>query len=715
MKVLSPAGSLETFYVALNNGADEIYMGVNSFNARAKAEKIDLEQLKKAITDAHILGTQVFCTLNTLIYESELEYVVETIKTAINLGFDAFIVQDLAVLNIIKEINPNAVIHLSTQMGVHNSFGAIMASKLGAKRIVLSREASLDDIKAIHKAVPEMEIEYFVQGALCVAFSGNCYLSNRLLGKSGNRGECAQLCRLPYYANYGEKLLENKYYLSTADLALYKHLKELKDAGVTSLKIEGRLRNSSYVGTATAFYRKRVDEIYSSEYAENKNSELRDLKISYNRGDYLLDGYLKSDFDNIIYKDFQNHIGIKIGSVVNCESFKNIYKITLNINCKLNKNDGLKIIRENSEVASLGVGNVETNGKYTIIYSGQKVKPNDEVRLIKSTEIENRVLQVRRKRKININATFKTNEKAVLTTIVNDKTIKVESDNILEMAKTIGLTKEDVVFSLSKLGDTIFELGEVNVILDNVFMPKSALNDLRRKLTSEIVNSFEVKKIYNNDSKEVINSLSNKLNITSNNNTKLKELTLISDFNALKSCDLAKIAYFPSSFINTHLDEVKAVFSGQNAKLYIFLPPFLNDSDLKSIYSKLQTFDKDKIVILANNIGELYFANEFEVVACDFCNVTNHISNLAYKNLGASGVCLGFEIADRNSTPFEYDYKINGNNILCFMSHCPYKAVTNTTCKNCKYNDALSYKSSSGVIYKVKRYRLSRCYFYLTK
>ncbi|MGN1227558.1 MAG: U32 family peptidase [Christensenellales bacterium] len=705
MKVLSPAGSLESFYVALNNGADEIYMGINSFNARAKAQNIEYEDLRNAIIDAHILGVQVFCTLNTLIFEDELLQVTETIKNAINLGFDAFIVQDLAVIKIIKSIKPNAVIHLSTQLGIHNSFGAVMAEKLGASRIVLSREASLDDIRAIKKAVPNMEIEYFVQGALCVAFSGNCYLSNRLLCKSGNRGECAQICRLPYSAKFGNEMKEKAYYLSPADLCLYQHLQELKDAGVTSLKIEGRLRRASYVGVATAFYRKAVDGLQVSSL------DIDNLKTTFNRGNYLSNAYLYSnDFDNIIYKEIQNHIGIKIGNVVDCEKFKDIYKIKLKLNKQIGKNDGLKLLRNGKEVASLGVGNIEVQGKYTIIYSKQKVRQNDEIRLIHSESLEQNVLSKRKTCKLNFEVEFKENCFALISATLENSGLKfsVQSGELLQSAVNCAISKEDIVASLSKLNDTIFSANEIKVESDNVFIAKSQLNRLRRELLYLIRDYFACEKI-EVDSCQVLKQIDSELQGFNCEKSEKVSLNLKREIGANDK----NVAYFPYEFLQsgTFL-QIEKYINKTNGKFHLFLPPFIIDKDLKLIYQKLLPY-KDSIIILANNLSQLYFVNDFEVVACDFCNITNHISASIYKSLGAKAVSLGYEISDRKTKPFSYEYEIQNNSIVCFLSHCPYKVVSGTTCKDCQFNDCLSYSTDNGVVYKVERYKITRCYFYL--
>ena len=257
LEVLSPAGNAESFYAALNNGADAIYLGLDSFNARMKADNFSKDNIREYIKLAHSLNAKVYITINTLLNDDDFDELIEMTKVLTDAKADAFIVQDLGVAHILKTCFKNITLHASTQMGIHNLEGALIAERLGFKRIVLSRETTLKDIEDIHKNT-NLEIEYFVQGALCVAFSGNCYLSSLEKGLSGNEGKCLQLCRLPYF---NSQTKETKYYLSPRDLSLLENLPSLIKAGVTSFKIEGRLKHSGYVAICTNLYKKALNLI----------------------------------------------------------------------------------------------------------------------------------------------------------------------------------------------------------------------------------------------------------------------------------------------------------------------------------------------------------------------------------------------------------------------------------------------------------------------
>ncbi len=275
-ELLAPAGNFEALLAAIEAGADAVYLGGKSFGARAFAENFDLELLKKAVEYAHLNGVKLFVTVNTLVYDREFDSLSDYIKDLYEIGVDAIICADLGVAAEIKRRTPNMPIHASTQMSLNNAIGADMAYELGCERVVLARELSLEDIKsAVENS--KAEIEVFLHGALCVCHSGQCLFSSMVGGRSGNRGECAQPCRLPY--NNG------KYPLSLCDLSLANHVKELIESGVSSLKIEGRMKSPSYVYNVTSIYRRLLDE-----YRDINAREEELLKNTFSRGGFT-DGY----------------------------------------------------------------------------------------------------------------------------------------------------------------------------------------------------------------------------------------------------------------------------------------------------------------------------------------------------------------------------------------------------------------------------------------
>ena len=248
-EVLAPAGNFESLKCAVMNGADAVYLGLTRFNARAKAGNFTTEELKKAVEFCRFFGVKVYVTFNTIYKQSEYDDVITCMKECRDIGVNAFILQDFSLISRIKSTMPDIVLHLSTQAAVHNLEGALAAEKLGFTRVILSREALLGDIEKIHKNT-SLEIEAFVQGALCVSFSGNCYFSSLVSGFSGNRGKCMQLCRKQYVFN-GKKA----YWLSPKDVCMKNKVDQLIKAGVCSFKIEGRMRRPEYVGEAVNCYK----------------------------------------------------------------------------------------------------------------------------------------------------------------------------------------------------------------------------------------------------------------------------------------------------------------------------------------------------------------------------------------------------------------------------------------------------------------------------
>jgi len=275
-ELLSPAGSIDALFAAVEAGADAVYVGGKSFGARAYAKNFDMNELAFAVRYCHLHGVKIYVTVNTLVYDKELPELSDYAKALYEMGVDAVIATDLGAICEMRRRAPKLEIHASTQMSVHNTLGADMAALLGCKRVVLARELSLDDINSVTDKA-SVETEIFLHGALCVCHSGQCLMSSLVGGRSGNRGECAQPCRLPY--NNG------KYPMSLSDLSLAGHITELISSGVSSLKIEGRMKSADYVYTVTSIYRKLLDEQRNAT-AE----EIRKLSAAFSR-DGFTDGY----------------------------------------------------------------------------------------------------------------------------------------------------------------------------------------------------------------------------------------------------------------------------------------------------------------------------------------------------------------------------------------------------------------------------------------
>lgn len=335
VELLSPVGDFECLKAAVQNGADCVYFGATSFSARASASNFNLDNLSEAIEYAKLRGVRTNLTLNTLIKDEEFEEAYNLAKIAYEYGIDAIIVQDLGLgLKLIHDF-PDLAIHASTQMSVHNLQGVLKLQELGFKRVVLARELSAEEIEYICKN-SNVEIECFIHGALCICYSGQCLFSSMIGGRSGNRGKCAQPCRLPYsLVDKNGVQLDNGYIISPRDLCGLEFLPFLINAGVTSFKIEGRMKTPEYVAIVTKIYRKYIDLALSGKEFKIDNKDKKDLLQVFNRG-LSSSGHLEKQANTkLVYKTKPNNMGLPLGIVQKYNKNKGYITIKLKENLQV--------------------------------------------------------------------------------------------------------------------------------------------------------------------------------------------------------------------------------------------------------------------------------------------------------------------------------------------------------------------------------------------
>ena len=348
IELLSPVGDFECLKAAVQNGANAVYFGAKSFGARAFASNFDDQTLEEAINYAKLRGVKTNLTLNTLIKEDEFEDAFNLAKKAYELGIDAIIIQDLGLAKeLIKKI-PDLPLHASTQMTVHNLEGVKFLEKLGFKRVVLSRELSLEEIEYICKNT-NIEIEVFIHGALCISYSGQCLFSSMIGGRSGNRGKCAQTCRLPYELieekNNETLKLDKGYLLSTRDLCSLEYLPMLINSGVTSFKIEGRMKSPEYVATVTKIYRKYIDlALDKTKKYEIENEDKIKLMQVFNRGGFSHGHLDSSENRNLVFKEKQNNMGLELGKILKYNKNKGL--ISASVQTNLSVGDSITFEKE---------------------------------------------------------------------------------------------------------------------------------------------------------------------------------------------------------------------------------------------------------------------------------------------------------------------------------------------------------------------------------
>ena len=334
-ELLSPAGDFESLVYAVNNGADAIYLGGKKFGARKFASNFDNEEMIKAIKYCHLYGVKIYVTVNTLIYDEEIEDALNYLEFLYINGVDAVIMQDLGLITLARKKFPNLEIHASTQMHNINEGSLNHLISLGIKRVVLARELSLKEVSSLKLPI---EKEIFIHGALCISYSGECLFSSLINNRSGNRGECSGSCRLKYSLYENEKeVFPSKYLLSTKELNTISSFKEIMDSDVTSLKIEGRMKSKYYVGFVTRVYKALMDKYYNNEDLTITKDDIKKLKLLYNRD--FTTGYLFNkeglDFMNI---NSPKHQGLVIGKVLDIKN----NKVKILLNDILSQNDGIR-------------------------------------------------------------------------------------------------------------------------------------------------------------------------------------------------------------------------------------------------------------------------------------------------------------------------------------------------------------------------------------
>ncbi len=712
VELLAPSGDIDSFKTAINNGCDAVYLGLGDFNARAKSTYFTKENIRATTQYAHLFNVRVFVTVNTLVENDEMPAFLDLIDTCIKAKVDAFIVQDLGCAYLLKSLYPNIELHASTQLGIHNLDGAILAQKLGFTRVVLSREAKIEDIIQI-KQNTSLEVEYFIQGALCVAFSGNCYFSSLEFNQSGNRGKCLQPCRLPYTAVLKGKEVGKGYLLSARDLCLAKNIDKLIEAGVDCFKIEGRLRRSGYVGQAVKSYRNIIDNYYSKQ-PTNIEEEIHKLKKVFSRGEFNHSAYLTPSVpDNIINPQIQNHLGIPIGKITSVQKFKDLYKISINSpHHAISSGDGLKFLDDlNNEIDSLGVGNVEKDKNNFIIYTKHKLTPNLKVYLTLDKIMEDNLTSYKKLLPLSVTFNAKTNSPFTLTLTHKNTTVNYTSSYICQPAISAPTSEKEIEDIFSTINTEIFSTS-INLQIDNVFIPKSALKEARRELKeliyTKIIEDYEAKlpEIKKENSFEKINTLTPKLTTSFENIYIINEdtdLSIIPNKNFL-------IALQPKEY-NLNTPKILHDLHSLYPNIALVLPTIANYKDIKILDSIISNLDTNTYIVL-NNLYSLKYATSHKTIAGFDLNIYNKYAIICLQNLGVQEFIWSKEISPKINSVYTFN---SGFQELMHLCHCPYKTLYNNTCKDCKYCKDLKFISQSNNEYKILRHKISQCYFTLVK
>ncbi|MBQ9019325.1 MAG: U32 family peptidase [Bacilli bacterium] len=629
-ELLVPAGNIDCLYEAVYNGCDAVYLACKNFGARRFANNFTNEEILEAIRFCHLYGVKIYVTMNTLVKNSEVDAFIDQARFLHKNGVDALIVQDFGMICLLRKKFPNLEIHASTQANISSKDICKLYYDLGVKRVVFSRELSIDEIDSID--VP-IEKEAFIHGALCISYSGCCLMSSMLGGRSGNRGECAGSCRIPYSLMENDKIIKNnKYLLSTKELNTSPKIDRLLDSSIYSFKIEGRMKSPLYVGFITNFYRHLIDK---KEF--DLKNETDKLKTIFNR-EFTLGRMFNTTDNDLMNISSPNHVGLDIGKVIGVT--KNKIKIQLNKGYVLNQYDAIRFKNSNNGfvVNYLYDKNDRLiNSSTDICYVDNKVDllENDIVSKTHDYLLEQEYSKKEDKRKIPITIKVEAFVDKELVIEVGDSfdTISMKGSKVQKSINS-PMTKDNIEKQLSKLGNTPFICD--NFIIncdDNIFIQVKELNEIRRNLIEKLINIRQGRK------KEFIEN----------------------EFNFIKE-DL-NITGIKNSFFVKNKIQLEKCMLYDNSRIYVDDINLYNEykNKYKDIYYAIprETFSIKDSLLENNLVSDYCDYNGYNVIANYTFNIFNIYTLYFLKKLGIKTACLSVELTEEEILDFIDLYQKN--------------------------------------------------------
>lgn len=654
-ELLAPAGNMDSFLSAIHHGADAVYVGGTRFGARASAQNFSNDELKEMIKYAHRFQVKVYVTVNTLLKNNEIEDAICFVRFLHQSHVDAILVQDIGLAHVLHEKFPHLVLHASTQMNIHSVEQAMFMKEMGFQRIVLARETPIEIVKKIKDEV-NIEIEIFVHGALCMSYSGTCYLSSIIGKRSGNRGRCAQPCRLEYR-------LENTkgYLLNSKDLMLLKEIKSLQDLGIDSFKIEGRMKRPEYVGLVTEVYKKAMnDEVIDFD------QEIEKLKLMFHR--QFTKGYLfhenNQQFTNT---ESPNHIGIEIGKVIQ----SHYPWCTIKVHHPLSIHDSIRIVGNIEDAITIQEMFQEKNKIDAIDCGEVRIRTHEKVevgsRVLKTTDIHLLdEIKTKSPRKIFLDAKLSIqNDFLVLELLCGKIHVQAISEEKCVLSNQQDFAKR-LIEQIKKTNNTDYEIRKINDFHEPVFLPIRVINDLRRKAISSLEEAFmeeENKKPYLElpyhgtiSSK----SFSPKLHVKVRNKEQLEAIYALQEVEIYTE-DESLIQDFSTSFRQIH-----------------YVNPRIENKKVKE--GMIQNLN-----LVGNN----------HLICSPYMNVTNAYSVYFLHQKGIEIVGLSIELSKNEMKELVEEYRkmyqstpnvmvmVYGYYELMLMNHCPIQKVLSKKQKPC--------------------------------
>lgn len=682
IELLAPAGRIESLYAAINNGADAVYLGGNKFSARAYASNFDNEELKLAVDYCHSYNVKVYVTLNTLLKERELKEAIKYVGYLYEIGVDALIIQDTGLVKLIRENYKDFEIHASTQLTIHNGEGALYFKEKGFTRIVLSRELSIEEIEYISKTL-NIETEIFIHGALCICYSGKCLMSSMIGGRSGNRGRCAQPCRMEYTLKSTNGYSKKAYLLSPKDMCTIDNIKDIINSNAYSLKIEGRMKRPEYVAGVVKNYREAIDkEFNNTKYnaTEGKNTLLQ----LFNREGFS-NAFLKGNLGrDMMSYSFPKNTGIEIGKILNDGTIEISENIALGDGIRVGINGGFtlsKILKNENPVKEAFKG--DRVKLFPKDYKKGDVLYRTSSKILFDT-LEETIKPYYKKIEISANIKFKPTEKIKLSTYYNGQHYEVSGD-IVERAEKKPLEMERIIDNLKKSGEYPYKIS--NITFDEFeegFIKVSSLNNLRKDLFNEIlkreVSKYRRRRNNNGEiNNEVLKPLDN-IDVIYTCTTKDQYKTLI-----YNNIDNIAVDLFNKSKNNITLKDIE---DNCKANIYLKLPEIIKGefNEIVSIIDKAKNIIKG---LITSNVGIIRKYKDCLKIIGDYkLNIFNSEA-LAFYRRDIGAVTLSQELNRgeikeilKNNSTGGIAYVIYGKTELMVSEYCPIGSTIGGRCKD---------------------------------
>ena len=680
-ELLSPAGSMQSAIAAINAGANAIYVGGKNFSARNLAKNFTDEELEHLIDYAAIRGVKIYIAVNTLYKNTEIPHVVDFVCKMQSFGASAFILQDIGLAYILRKYLPDIEIHASTQMTIHSICGAKYMENMGFSRVVLARELSLEEITEIKNST-NIELEVFIHGALCYAYSGQCLMSSLIGGRSGNRGKCAQICRTKFDLLKDDEILETGYLLSPKDISALDIIRDISQAGVTSLKIEGRMKSPEYVYLVTRAYRQMLDEI-----SVNDNTRQELLQI-FNRGGSFSQGY----FDTFSSPDMMSRItpkssGTRIGTVISTQKGHCTIKFT----AALFPGDGIEIWTTDGNHVGTGISKeIASNSSAHFAVTGNIALGNPVYKSFDKTLADitkKEMTDASCKQKVLCEVEALRGKQFCMNLSLGRLGITTYG-NVVQNAINAPVFQDEILAQIAKTGNTPFELEFTKVnISENIFIGKSELNQIRRtslsSLESEILRNI----------KKPIAELN--LSYISGNRSQIKEQKLTAQISDLAHLQIFINPDIASDIVRVYVPFTKEVLvlPKQNTEIFVTMPQICRNECENEFAAFLPLFEESSIEgYLVSTFGQLemlksmrttkqimlnYTFNIFNNFAMDaFCGQANNIAATLSQELNIQEI--------NGVTGHNFELIAYGRQILMHTHNCPI-GLYDTKGKNGKF------------------------------